>query len=90
MRARHQLKEPDRPVGRADNAEIVALLRACLSARDRLIVLLLSRAGLRRSEVAGLRRSHLHLLPDNRVLGRGVEGAHLHVIRRENVNGAWA
>lgn len=90
MRARHQLKEPDRPVDRAGDEEIVALLRACLSARDRLVVLLLSRAGLRRGEAAGLRRSDLHLLPDNRVLGCPLEGAHLHVIRRENVNGAWA
>ena len=90
MRARHQLKEPDSPVDRASDKEIVALLRACLSARDRLIVLLLSRAGLRRGEAAGLRRSDLHLLPDNRVLGCDIEGAHLHVIRRENINGAWA
>jgi site-specific recombinase XerD len=90
MRARHQLKEPDTAVDRASDEEIVGLLRACLSARDRLIVLLLSRAGLRRGEAAGLRRSDLHLLPDNRVLGCDVEGAHVHVIRRENVNGAWA
>ena len=90
MRARHQLKEPDRLVDRASDEEIVALLRACLSARDRLIVLMLSRAGLRRGEAAGLRRSDLHLMPDNRVLGCDVDGAHVHVIRRENVNGAWA
>jgi site-specific recombinase XerD len=90
MRARHQVKEPDTAVDRAGDEEIVALLGACLSARDRLIVLLLSRAGLRRGEAAGLRRSDLHLLPGNRVLGCGIEGAHLHVIRRENVNGAWA
>lgn len=90
MRARHQLQEPDRPVDRASDSEIVALLRACQSARDRLIVLLLSRAGLRRGEAAGLRRSDLHLLPDNRVFGCEIEGSHLHVIRRENANGAWA
>jgi site-specific recombinase XerD len=90
MRARHQVKEPDTAVDRASDEEIVALLGACRSARDRLIVLLLSRAGLRRGEAAGLRRSDLHLLPDNRVLGCDVEGAHLHVVRRENVNGAWA
>ena len=89
-RARHQLREPVTAVDRARDAEIVALLGACLSARDRLIVLLLSRAGLRRGEAAGLRRSDLHLLPDNRVLGCDVEGAHLHVIRRDNVSGAWA
>jgi integrase/recombinase XerD len=89
-RARHQLKEPDTAVDRASDAEIVALLGVCRSERDRLIVLLLSRAGLRRGEAAGLRRSDLHLLPGNQVLGCATEGAHLHVIRRENVNGAWA
>lgn len=89
MRARHHLQEPETTVDRASDEEIVALFEACRSARDRLIVLLLSRAGLRRSETAGLRRSDLHLLPDNRSLGCDVEGAHVHVIRRENVNGAW-
>lgn len=50
----------------------------------------MARAGLRRSEVAGLRRSDVHLLVDNAVLGCHVQGAHLHVERRENANGAWA
>lgn len=90
MRARHRLQEPERPVDRASDEEIVALFMACRSARDRLLVLLLSRVGLRRGETAGLRRSDLHLLPDNRSLGCDIEGAHLHVVRRDNVNGAWA
>jgi site-specific recombinase XerD len=90
MRARHHLQEPETAVDRASDDEIVALFVACLSARDRLIVLLLCRGGLRRSEVAGLRRSDIHLLPDNRSLGCNVEGAHVHVLRRDNVNGAWA
>lgn len=90
MRARHHLQEPETNVDRASDEEIVALFAACRSARDRLIVLLLSRAGLRRSEAVGLRRSDLHLLPENRSLGCDVEGAHVHVIRRENINGAWA
>jgi integrase/recombinase XerD len=90
LRPRHQLKEPDRPPDRASDEEIVAMLSACLSARDRLIVLLLSRAGLRRGEATGVRRSDLHMLPDNRVLGCAIEGAHVHVIRRGNANGAWA
>ena len=65
--------------------------RACRSARDRLIVLLMARAGLRRGEVCGLRRSDVHLLPDSRRLGCEVARAHLHVVRREdNPNGAWA
>ena len=76
---------------RASDEEIVALLRACLSARDRLIVLLMARAGLRRGELCGLRRSDVHLLADSRPLGCEVARAHLHVIRREdNPNGAWA
>jgi integrase len=64
--------------------------QGCRSARDRLIVLLMARAGLRRGEVCGLRRSDVHLLLDSRVLGCEVERAHLHVVRRDNPNGAWA
>jgi integrase len=91
LRARHRLREPEEPVDRASDAEIVALLRACLSARDRLIVLLMARAGLRRGELCGLRRSDVHLLADSRPLGCEVARAHLHVVRREdNPNGAWA
>jgi len=91
LRARHRLREPETAVDRASDEEIVALLRACRSARDRLIVLLMARAGLRRGEVCGLRRSDVHLLADSRRLGCEVARAHLHVIRREdNPNGAWA
>ncbi len=91
MRARHRLHEPERPVDRAADADIVAVLGACRSARDRLIVLLMARAGLRRAEVVGLRRSDVHLLLDSRVLGCEVPRAHLHVVRREgNPNGAVA
>jgi integrase/recombinase XerD len=91
VRARHRIHEPERPVDRASDADIVALLGACCSARDRLIVLLMARAGLRRGEVAGLRRSDVHLLADSRGLGCGVARAHLHVVRRpDNPNGAVA
>jgi integrase/recombinase XerD len=90
MRARHRLSEPDEPVDRATDEEIVALLRACCSARDRLIVLLMARAGLRRGEAVGLRRCDVHLLLDSSPLGCDVARAHVHVVRRDNANGAWA
>ena len=91
MRARHRLPEPERPVDRAGDGDIVALLGACRSARDRLIVLLMARAGLRRGELCGLRRSDVHLLNDSRPLGCEIARAHVHVVRREdNPNGAWA
>ncbi len=91
LRARHRVHEPDTPVQRASDDDIVAVLRACRSARDRLIVLLLGRAGLRRGELCGLRRADAHLAVDSRRAGCEVAGAHLHVLRREaNPNQAWA
>jgi len=90
LRARHRLHEPEATVDRASDEEIVALLRGCRSARDRLVVLLMARTGLRRGELCGLRRADVHLLPDSRVLGCEEGRAHLHVVRRDNPNGAWA
>lgn len=90
LRARHRLHEPDASVKRASDEDIVSLLRACRSARDRLIVLLMARGGLRRGEVCGLRRSDIHLLADSRLLRCEVQGPHLHVNRRDNPNQAWA
>ena len=76
---------------RASDEEIVALLRACRSARDRLIVLLMARAGLRRGEVCGLRRSDVHLLAGLAAAGlRGSRGRTCTWSRRDNPNGAWA
>ncbi|QKW52672.1 tyrosine-type recombinase/integrase [Streptomyces buecherae] len=90
MRARHRLQEPESDVDRATDEEIVAMFLACRSARDRLIVLLLARVGLRRGQAAGLRRADAHMLMDSRSLGCDIEGAHLHVVRRQNVNDAWS
>ena len=78
-------------MNRATDEEIVALLGACLSARDRLLVLLMAWAGLRCGELCRLRRSDVQLLADSRPLGCEVARAHLHVVRRDdNPNGAWA
>lgn len=63
---------------------------ACRSARDRLTLLLLSRVGLRPGQAAGLRRTDPHLMMDSRSLGCDIEGAHMHVVRRQNENGAWS
>jgi integrase/recombinase XerD len=90
LRARHRLHEPEEPVNRASDADIVALLRACRSARDRLMVLIMARAGLRRGELCGLRRSDVHLLTSSQSLGCKLGGPHLHVVRRDNPNEAWA
>ncbi|WP_235488066.1 tyrosine-type recombinase/integrase [Streptomyces roseoverticillatus] len=90
LAARHRLQEPETEIDRASDEEVVAMFRVCRSARDRLIVLLLSRVGLRPGQVAGLHRCDLHLLVDSRSLGCDVEGSHLHVVRRQNINGAWS
>lgn len=90
MRARHRVQEPVSRPRRASDEAAVALLRACRSARDRLLVLLLCRAGLRRSEAVGLRREDIHFLVDSAGLGCDFPGSHLHVVRRDNANGAWA
>jgi site-specific recombinase XerD len=67
-----------------------ALLRAAGCWRDRFLLVLLWFSGLRIGEALGLRRSDLHLMASATELGCRVAGAHLHVVPRENVNGARA
>jgi integrase/recombinase XerD len=90
LRPRHRLREPERTVDAVSDEEVLELLRACRSARDRFIVLVLWRTGLRRGELAGLRREDVHFVPDATRLGCGVKGPHVHVRRRDNSNGAAA
>jgi integrase/recombinase XerD len=90
LRARHRLQEPETEIDRASDEEIVAMFLACRSARDRLTLLLLSRVGLRPGQTAGLRRTDPHLMMDSRALGCDIEGAHIHVVRRQNENNAWS
>ncbi|WP_328222284.1 tyrosine-type recombinase/integrase [Streptomyces sp. NBC_00310] len=90
LRARHRLQEPETEVDRASDEEIVAMFMECRCARDRLVVLLLGRVGLRRGQAAGIHRSDCHLLADSRALGCDYKGPHIHVRRRDNANGAWS
>jgi integrase/recombinase XerD len=71
LRPRHRLREPERRVEAISDEDILELLRACRNARDRFIVLALWRMGLRRGELAGLRREDVHLVPDATRLGCG-------------------
>ncbi|MFF1252697.1 tyrosine-type recombinase/integrase [Pseudarthrobacter sp. NPDC058329] len=89
-RARHRLSEPHSPVVNAEGEDVMGLLGAARSARDRFIVIAMWRMGLRRGELTGLRRSDVHFVPEASRLGCGFRGTHLHVVRRMNPNGAWA
>lgn len=70
--------------------EIDVLLGLARHARDAFLIQLLAETGMRIGEALGLRRKDMHLLPDSRVLGCRHEGAHVHVLRRVNANGAFA
>jgi integrase/recombinase XerD len=66
------------------------ILEAVDRPRDRLLVLLMLRCGLRAGEMLGLKLEDMHMLPDSGHLGCTVPGPHVHVERRSNPNGAWA
>ncbi|MET3165071.1 UNVERIFIED_ORG: site-specific recombinase XerD [Arthrobacter sp. UYEF10] len=71
-------------------SQVSCVLEVVERPRDRLLVLLMLRCGLRAGEVLGLRLEDMHMLPDSGHLGCTVPGPHLHVERRRNPNGAWA
>jgi integrase len=87
-KVRHRLREPNDPVDRVTDEETVALVLACRSARDRLIVLLLTRAGVRRGELVGLRRADMHFALETRALGCSVPGSHLCMLSAETTSTA--
>ncbi len=70
--------------------EAETLLRACECWRDRFLLVVLWFCGLRVGEALGLRRSDLHLVSAALTLGCTIGGAHLHVVARDNPNGARA
>jgi integrase/recombinase XerD len=68
--------------------EFTSLLGACEHWRDRFLLAVMYFAGLRVGEALGLRLSDLHFAERSGALGCSYPGAHLHVVPRENVNGA--
>ncbi|WP_218130917.1 tyrosine-type recombinase/integrase [Lentzea albidocapillata] len=66
------------------------LLAVTTRARDRFLVSLLVCTGVRIGEALGLRREDMHFLARADCLGCQVTGAHVHVRRRMNPNGALA
>jgi integrase/recombinase XerD len=65
-------------------------LQAAACWRNRFLLVLLWFSGLQIGEALRLRRADLHLMPSAAALGCPVAGAHLHVVPRENANGACA
>lgn len=89
-RPRHRQRER-RPRPRAIHQDdMEALLGAARSWRDRFVLVLLWFCGLRIGEALGLRRCDLHLVGSATSLGCGVPGPHIHVVARDNPNGARA
>ncbi len=92
-RARPRHKVRAGRAGRPDaatQAEWEALLEAASCWRDRFLLVLLWFEGLRIGEALGLRRSDLHFADSSTQVGCRVPGPHLHVVHRDNPNGASA
>ena len=90
-RPRHRLREAKRGRPKTVSVEqFAALMGACLMWRDRSILALLGRAGLRRGEAVTLRMQDVHLADSSREVGCSEPGPHLHVRRREDLDGGAA
>jgi integrase/recombinase XerD len=90
-RPRHRLRTARR--GRPATVsmeQFAGLMGACRTWRDRSILALLGRAGLRRGEAITLRISDVHLAESSHEVGCGEPGPHLHVRRREDLDGGAA
>jgi integrase/recombinase XerD len=90
-RPRHRLRVAKR--GRPQTVsfeQFAGLIAACRTWRDRSILALLGRAGLRRGEAVTLRMSDVHLAESSLEVGCSEPGPHLHVRRREDVDGGAA
>lgn len=92
LRPRHVLRaEQPGEVVPVSREEFNALMRVTVNWRDRLLLVLMRHAGLRRGEAVMLREEDLHLMGDAREVGCGARvGAHLHVRRRTSEQGSSA
>jgi integrase/recombinase XerD len=87
-RPRHHLRAARR--GRPATVAVeqfAGLMGACRTWRDRSILALLRRAGLRRGEAVTLRLSDVDLAESSDEVGCAEPGPHLHVRRREDLDG---
>ena len=91
LRPRHVLRA-DAPgdVVPVTREEFNALMRVTRCWRDRLLLVLMRHAGLRRGEAVNLCEEDLHFVSDARELGCRARGAHLHVRRRTTEQGSSA
>jgi integrase/recombinase XerD len=67
--------------------QFAGLMAACRTWRDRSILALLGRAGLRRGEAATLRMEDVHLAESSHEVGCAEPGPHVQVRRREDLDG---
>jgi integrase/recombinase XerD len=91
VRARHVLRaEQLGEVNPVTRDEFNALMRVTRSWRDRLLLVLMRHAGLRRGEAVLLCEEDVHFMRDARGLGCARAGAHIHVRRRTTEHGSSA
>jgi integrase/recombinase XerD len=84
-------RRAERPPATLSPEQVGDLVDGCSNSRDRFIVEALYATGLRVAELCGLHLADLHLVPSAVHLGCRADGAHLHVVRRDdNENGALA
>ena len=91
LRPRHVLRaEEQGDVNPVTREEFNALMGVTHNWRDRLLLVLMRHAGLRRGEAVLLLEEDVHFMRDSRELGCARAGAHLHVRRRTTEQGSSA
>jgi len=70
--------------------QLTQLVSTPTNARDRFLITLMAVTGVRIGEALGLRREDMHFMARSDTLGCQLQGPHIHVRRRANVNGALA